>query len=93
MRIVSWNTKIWCPKKADIICLQETKCPNDQKAFAKAGFSHIAKNGIKGYHGVATLSKHDIIASDIVDYCGKGDGRHIAVTVQAGKTGQTYHRA
>ena len=27
-----------------------------------------------------------IIDSDIVDYCGKGDGRHIAVTVKSGKT-------
>ncbi|MGB2207221.1 MAG: exodeoxyribonuclease III [Parvibaculales bacterium] len=100
MRIVSWNInsvrlrenlvlKLMKELDPDIICLQETKCPNDQfpeKAFAKAGFSHIAKNGIKGYHGVATLSKHAIIDSDIVDYCGKGDGRHIAVTVKSGKT-------
>jgi exodeoxyribonuclease-3 len=78
----------------DIICLQETKCPNDQfpeKAFAKAGFSHIAKNGIKGHHGVATLSKHEIIDSHIVDYCKKGDGRHIAVTVKPGRKPVTVH--
>ena len=100
MRIVSWNInsvrlrenlvlKLMKELDPDIICLQETKCPNDQfpeKAFAKEGFSHIAKNGIKGYHGVATLSKHEIIDSEIVDYCSKGDGRHIAVTVKSGQT-------
>ena len=99
MRIVSWNinsvrlraplvVKLIKKLDPDIICLQETKCPNDQfpeKAFAKAGFNHIAKNGIKGYHGVATLSRHEIIDSHIVDYCGKGDGRHIAITVKPGK--------
>ncbi len=96
MRIVSWNinsvrlreklvVKLMKKLDPDIICLQETKCPNDQfpeKAFAKADFTHIAKNGIKGYHGVATLSKHEIIDTQIVDYCKKGDGRHIAVTVK-----------
>ncbi|MBL6642918.1 MAG: exodeoxyribonuclease III [PS1 clade bacterium] len=100
MRIVSWNinsvrlreklvVKLMKKLDPDVICLQETKCPNDQfpeKAFAKAGFAHIAKNGIKGYHGVATLSKHEILDSQIVDYCKKGDGRHIAVTLKgAGK--------
>ena len=105
MRIVSWNInsvrlreklviKLMKKLDPDIICLQETKCPNDQfpeKAFAKAGFSHIAKNGIKGYHGVATLSKQPIIDSHIVDYCKKGDGRHIAVTVKAGRKNVTVH--
>ena len=105
MRIVSWNinsvrlraplvVKLIRKLDPDIICLQETKCPNDQfpeKAFAKAGFSHIAKNGIKGYHGVATLSRYEIIDSHIVDYCGKGDGRHVAVTVKPGKKPVTVH--
>ena len=106
MRIVSWNinsvrlreklvVKLMKELQPDIVCLQETKCPNDQfpeKAFAKAGFAHIAKNGIKGYHGVATLSKHPILDSEIVDYCKKGDGRHIAVTMQGGrKTPVTVH--
>ncbi len=64
----------------DIICLQETKCPNDQfpeKVFHKHGFTHIVKNGLKGYHGVATLSRHPFHATHIIDYCKKQDGRHI----------------
>ncbi len=44
----------------DVICLQETKCPDDKfprKRFAKLGYIHAALNGQKGYHGVAILSR------------------------------------
>ncbi len=66
MRIISWNInsvrlriglveQLIKQHKPDILCLQETKCPNDsfpEKNFKKLGFDHIAKNGIKGYHGL-----------------------------------------
>ena len=91
MRIVSWNInsvrlraplveKLVAEISPDVICLQETKCPNDsfpEKIMHKLGYPHIAKNGVKGYHGVATLSRVPIVESHIVDYCKKGDGRHI----------------
>ena len=96
MRIVSWNINsvrlreplvldLMKKLKPDVICLQETKCPNDsfpEKAFAKAGFTHIAKNGIKGYHGVATLSRLPFVEQSYVNYCGKEDGRHMHTTVE-----------
>ncbi len=44
----------------DVICLQETKCPDDKfplKRFARLGYVHAALNGQKGYHGVAILSR------------------------------------
>ena len=44
----------------DVLCLQETKCPNDafpDKALQKIGDEHIAKHGQKGYHGVAIISR------------------------------------
>lgn len=68
----------------DVLCLQETKCPNDafpSSGFAKLGYTHQAINGQKGYHGVATLSKHPI--SDIIprDFCGIGDTRHVSCVV------------
>jgi exodeoxyribonuclease-3 len=105
MRIVSWNInsvrlreplvlKLMDELKPDVICLQETKCPNDsfpEKAFKKAGFAHIAKNGIKGYHGVATLSKHKIIDESYVDFCGKQDGRHMQTTINAAGTPVAIH--
>jgi hypothetical protein len=44
----------------DVLCLQETKCPNDAfpfAAFRKLGYEHMAIHGQKGYHGVAILSR------------------------------------
>ena len=46
--------------KPDILCLQETKCPDDAfplKRFKQLGYEHAALNGQKGYHGVAILSR------------------------------------
>lgn len=105
MKITSWNInsvrlrlplleKVFEEVRPDVICLQETKCPNDsfpEKAFKKAGFTHIAKNGIKGYHGVATLSKHDIIEQSYTDFCGREDGRHMHITVNVKGTPVAIH--
>jgi exodeoxyribonuclease III len=66
----------------DVICLQETKCPDDKfplKRFARLGYVHAALNGQKGYHGVAILSRLPFDAIDARSYCGKADSRHIAV--------------
>ena len=105
MRIVSWNInsvrlreplvlQMMEDLQPDVICLQETKCPNDsfpEKAFKKAGFAHIAKNGIKGYHGVATLSRHEFLATDYVDFCGKQDGRHMRTRIDMNGTAVDIH--
>ena len=64
----------------DVLCLQEIKCQNDQfpaKAFKKLGYEHHAVHGQKGYHGVATVSKHPLRDVSSTDYCGKGDTRHV----------------
>lgn len=66
----------------DIVCLQETKCPNDSfptAAFKSRGFSHIAVNGQKGYHGVAVLSRIPFASTNIKSFCGQNDCRHISV--------------
>ena len=68
--------------RPDILCLQETKCPNDcfpLKALRGLGYEHIAVNGIKGYHGVAILSRFPFAEVATQQFCGKADGRHIAV--------------
>jgi exodeoxyribonuclease III len=65
----------------DILCLQETKCPDDAfplKAFAAAGYGHAAIHGQKGYHGVATLSKHPLTLTEKRKFCDIDDCRHIA---------------
>jgi exodeoxyribonuclease-3 len=72
----------------DILCLQETKCPNDlfpHAAFEAIGYPHVAIHGQKGYHGVATISKRPF--DDVVrqDFCAIGDARHLSVRVEAGE--------
>ena len=45
--------------RPDVLCLQETKCPDDKfprKRFKRLGYEHMALNGQKGYHGVVMLS-------------------------------------
>ncbi|MGL4729412.1 MAG: exodeoxyribonuclease III [Bosea sp. (in: a-proteobacteria)] len=74
----------WQP---DILCLQETKTPDDQfpaKALAAAGYTHQAFIGQKGYNGVAILSKLPFSAKNIMDMCGKNDARHISMTLGEG---------
>ena len=65
----------------DIICLQETKTPDEHFPFdfvRSFGYEHIHIHGMKGYNGVAILSKHPFHATDIHHRCGKEDCRHIA---------------
>lgn len=71
----------------EILCLQETKCPNDLFPFEPLralGYDHIEIHGQKGYHGVATISRRPIRAIERRDYCRMGDTRHLSVEVDAG---------
>jgi exodeoxyribonuclease-3 len=68
----------------DILCLQETKCPDDafpRKHFKRLGYEHVALNGQKGHHGVVVLSRLPFETTTIRDYCGKSDCRHVAITL------------
>src|SRR5712675_2604809 len=70
--------------RPDVLCLQETKCPDDAfplKRFKRLGYEHAALNGQKGYHGVAVLSRVPFESVTIDNFCGKEDCRHIAVTL------------
>ena len=78
----------------DVLCLQETKCPNDQfpmKAFRAIGYEHIEINGQKGYHGVATLARRPIRLAEKREFCAMGDTRHLSVTVSAGSRDLLVH--
>lgn len=98
MRIVTWNInslRLRLPLlrglvdalDPDVICLQETKVPDDLFPTAgpvELGYPHVAYRGMKGYNGVAILSRHPIQRLDIApDWCGKGDSRHVAVSLDA----------
>lgn len=72
--------------RPDVLCLQETKCPDDRfpsAEFRKLGYEHIAISGQKGYHGVAILSRLPFEPCGSRQFCGKTDARHIAVTLGA----------
>lgn len=74
----------------DVLCLQETKCPDDLFPFEPlraAGYEHIAIHGQKGYHGVATISRVPIEVVEKRRFWGIDDTRHLSVKLNAaGKT-------
>ena len=95
LKITTWNinsvrlrinlvAKFIKSARPDVICLQETKCPDDAfplKRFKRLGYEHAALNGQKGYHGVAILSRVPFETVDKQDFCGKTDCRHISVVL------------
>ncbi|WP_426959939.1 exodeoxyribonuclease III [Muricoccus radiodurans] len=99
MRVVTWNINsvrlrsglvrgIIDAMDPDVLCLQETKCPDEHfphEALDALGFPHRLIKGMKGYNGVAVLSRRPIavLPEEGPDWCGKGDCRHLGVTVDA----------
>jgi exodeoxyribonuclease III len=70
--------------RPDVLCLQETKCPDDKfpiKRFKRLGYEHVALNGQKGYHGVVVLSRLPFEAHSVENFCGKIDCRHVKVSL------------
>jgi exodeoxyribonuclease-3 len=96
MKVFSWNinsVRLRAPiilrlieeQSPDIICLQETKCPDEAfpfKTFEKAGFTHIAVNGMKSYNGLAILSRYPIESMEIHNRVDKQDCRHLSAIIQ-----------
>ena len=97
-RIVTWNinsVRLRLPivlqlleeLQPDVLCLQEIKCTNEQfpaAELADAGYPHQALNGIKAYHGVATIARQPFAAVDIKSWVGKEDGRHVMTQLAGG---------
>jgi exodeoxyribonuclease-3 len=76
--------------KPDVLCLQETKCPDDcfpLKQLQGFGYQHVAQVGMKGYNGVAILSRYPFSDTSVMEMCDRQDARHITVTLspQAGE--------
>ncbi len=77
-------TRYLAQKAPDVLCLQETKCPDanfPHGAFRDAGYRHIAISGQKGYHGVAIVSRAPFASHSVRDFCQKGDARHLRVVL------------
>lgn len=71
----------------DILCLQETKTPDEffpEAAFEAKGYKHRLVHGMKGYNGVAILSRLPFTEQLTLDRCGKTDCRHGVVKLQGG---------
>ncbi|WP_019219385.1 exodeoxyribonuclease III [Bartonella florencae] len=70
---------------ADILCLQETKCPDaffPVEAFRAIGYKHIAFSGQKSYNGVAIVSRLPFKSVEKRSFCQKEDCRYISVIVE-----------
>lgn len=71
----------------DVLCLQETKTPDEQfpaKAFAETGYVHQAFIGNKGYNGVAIVSKLPFSETEAMAMCKRNDARHMSVVLDKG---------
>ncbi len=94
MRIVTWNinsVRLRAPLiqrvidalAPDILCLQETKCPDElfpHQAMQDYGFTHRHVWGMKSYNGVAILSRLPFTNPQKFTRAGRDDCRHIAAT-------------
>ena len=105
MRVASWNINslrkrqdrlfAWLEaNKPDIVCLQETKCPDEQfpvLALQAAGY-HSVYHGEKSYNGVAILSKNESrdarpsLCDEVVD----PQARVIAATIDTVRVFSVY---
>jgi exodeoxyribonuclease III len=98
MKIATWNinsVRLRAPLALrflreygpDVLCLQETKCPNalfPSAEFNKLGYVHQAINGQKGYNGVAVLSRLAFRKTDSLDFCREGHSRHLVTEFENG---------
>ena len=92
MRITTWNInsvrlridlalKLLDQYRPDVLCLQETKCPDEQfpfEAFRDIGYKYIAVNGMKAYNGVALISRVPFESELALNWTERLDCRHIS---------------
>ncbi|MBV8536158.1 MAG: endonuclease/exonuclease/phosphatase family protein, partial [Alphaproteobacteria bacterium] len=102
LRIATWNInsvrlRIGLVKKLatraapDVICLQETKTPDEhfpREMLAALGYVHQAACGMKGYNGVAILSRHPLHAAVPRQWCERTDCRHLVAEIEVGGRGR-----
>ena len=98
LRLVSWNInsvrirteplrRLIEEAAPDIICLQETKTPDElfpREAVEALGYRHLHLHGMKGYNGVAILSRAEFAAPTTRSWCERSDCRHAIVELPGG---------
>ncbi len=81
--------KLLTEEAPDVLCLQECKSPVDLipvQQFASLGYGHVVARGQKGYNGVAIVSRLPLHDAGHIDWCEKGDARHVAARLENGVT-------
>ncbi len=98
LRVVTWNINSirlrianvqrlvmeWAP---DVLCLQETKTPDDlfpREVFELLGYRHMLVHGMKGYNGVAILSRIPFQSPRTRAWCSRADCRHASAELPGG---------
>lgn len=98
MRVVTWNinsVRLRLPlverlleeRRPDVLCLQETKVINSLfpfDAFRARGYDYIHVHGMKGYNGVAVISRLPLTDVGVRNWCGLDDCRHAFAVLPGG---------
>ncbi|MBV8889885.1 MAG: exodeoxyribonuclease III, partial [Alphaproteobacteria bacterium] len=98
LRLITWNInsvrlrinlvrRLIDETQPDVLCLQETKTPDDlfpREAFAALGYRHMLVHGMKGYNGVAILSRAPLAGPSTRAWCARADCRHAIVELPGG---------
>jgi exodeoxyribonuclease III len=93
LRLVTWNInsvrlrienlqRFISEAQPDIVCLQETKTPDElfpREPLAAQGYRHMLVHGMKGYNGVAILSRRPLLSLETRAWCERSDCRHAVV--------------
>lgn len=94
MRIITWNinsvrlridwvARVLREHEPDILCLQETKSPDEHfplEAIQAMGYEHVHFQGMKSYNGVAIISRVPFVSTEKHNRVGKEDCRHISAS-------------
>ena len=98
MRLITWNInsvrlridlvrRLLEEQQPDILCLQETKTPDElfpREDFAALGYPHMLVHGMKGYNGVAIVSRIPFASATTRAWCRRADCRHAIVELPGG---------
>jgi exodeoxyribonuclease-3 len=98
LRLVTWNInsvrlridlvrRLIDETNPDILCLQETKTPDElfpREAVEGLGYKHVHIHGMKGYNGVAILARNAFAAPSVRSWCDRSDCRHAIVELPGG---------
>ena len=90
LRLATWNInsvrmrldnvgRFIAEQQPDVLGLQETKAHDDvfpRQPFAELGYTHQLVHGMKGYNGVAVLSRRPLGSTSTQSWCRREDCRH-----------------